>query len=149
MGVLNYYLVYEFIKKLTRPFTEWEAFKKGVIDKDGKVLVKKKERTWDQKSSYTLFDNLVRNIKLVLVNLPGGMTRLGSFAAALYLIKEHQMFIDTDSLNESIVPEVDIDAVGRFVEDVVNSANGIDSTGFMSKDRQKQWTAQNAKSRPF
>ena len=35
-GVIDIYLVYQFLRRLATPFTKWEAFKTGVIDKEGK-----------------------------------------------------------------------------------------------------------------
>jgi len=40
--IVDLFLVYQFIRRLATPFIKWDAFKEGVIDKDGKVLIKKK-----------------------------------------------------------------------------------------------------------
>lgn len=79
-------LIYQFIKRLTTPFEQTEAFKLGLIDKKGKLL--KKAETSEEKDAYGYFDRLVFNIKRLLGKIPGGESRLGSFAAALWLIKE-------------------------------------------------------------
>jgi len=34
-GVLDIYLIYEFLRRLVTPFEKWDAYKAGVIDKDG------------------------------------------------------------------------------------------------------------------
>ena len=37
-GVVDLFLIYQFIKRLVTPFDKWDAYKAGVIDKDGKVI---------------------------------------------------------------------------------------------------------------
>ena len=95
-GILDIGAVYMFLKRLVTPFEEWDAFKTGVIDADGKVITPKKDRTGEQDRSWGYFDRLVGNLKKLLGKVPGGKTRLGTFAAALLLIKEQEL--DPDDL---------------------------------------------------
>tara|TARA_B100001029_G_C14993175_1_gene413315 strand:- start:94 stop:969 length:876 start_codon:yes stop_codon:yes gene_type:complete len=93
MGIIasigNIYFVYQFLKKLVTPFEKTEAFKLGIIDKDGKILKKRRDlETTEEKKAYNLSDTLVWNLKKILGKIPLGKTRLASYAAALYLIKE-------------------------------------------------------------
>ena len=93
MGIIasigNIYFVYQFLKKLVTPFEKTEAFKLGIIDKDGKILKKRRDlETKEEKAAYNLSDTLVWNLKKILGKIPLGKTRLASYAAALYLIKE-------------------------------------------------------------
>jgi len=82
-------LVYQFLKRLTTPFNKTEAFKLGIIDKDGKVLKKSKElETSAEKNAYGYYDRMVFNLKKVLEKVPGGKSQFASYAAALFLIKE-------------------------------------------------------------
>jgi hypothetical protein len=61
----------------------------GIIDSEGNLLRKKKERkSKEEKNAYDTFTRLVINIKRHLRHLPLMKGRLGSLAAALYLIKE-------------------------------------------------------------
>ena len=46
-GVVDIFLVYQFLRRLATPFEKWEAFKTGVIDKEGKVIIGKRERAED------------------------------------------------------------------------------------------------------
>ena len=78
-----------FLRLLTMPVEKTGAFKKGVIDKNYAVLVPAKERTKEQKNNYTIFHRIVFNIKRLLRKIPGGKTTIGSYAAAMLLIKEH------------------------------------------------------------
>ncbi len=81
---------FKFLRTLTKPWSKMEAFKLGIIDKDGKVLKKGKDlETPEEKSAYTIFHRLVFNVKRLLGKVPGGKSTLGSYAAALFLIKEH------------------------------------------------------------
>jgi hypothetical protein len=87
---IDAFITFRFLKLLVTPFDKTEAFKFGIIDKNGKVLRKYKtlERI-DERKAYTILHRLVFNIKRLLEKLPGGKTRLASYAAALFLIKEH------------------------------------------------------------
>ena len=89
MGIFNAFVAYKFIKILSMPWKETDAFKFGIIDKKGKVLKKMKDlRTSEERKSYTIFHRLIWNLKKLLEKLPIFKSRLASFAAALYLIKE-------------------------------------------------------------
>lgn len=72
---------FRFLKLLTTDFKDTKAFEKGLVDAKGKRL--KKPETSDERDVYTPFHRLVFNIKKLI---PGG--KLGSYASALYLIKE-------------------------------------------------------------
>ena len=57
MGIFNAFVAYKFIKILSMPWEDTDAFKFGIIDKDGKVLKKMKDlRTSEEKKSYTIFE---------------------------------------------------------------------------------------------
>jgi len=43
--VVDLFLVYQFIRRLATPFDKWDAYKEGIIDDKGKVLIKKKDFT--------------------------------------------------------------------------------------------------------
>lgn len=87
--VIDTFLLYQFIKRLVLPFEEWDAYKHGIIDENGKVLRKRSSlKTKEEKSSFQLWDVLVLNLKKIIGKIPGGKRKLGSFAAALFLIKE-------------------------------------------------------------
>lgn len=76
------FYAFKFLKLLTTSWDKTEAFEKGLIDDKGKLL--KKPKTSDEKAAYTVFNRLVFNIKRLI---PGN--KIGSYAAALFLIKEH------------------------------------------------------------
>ena len=86
---IDLFVTYRFLRLLTTPFEKQDAFKYGIIDKDGKVLRKARSlRIGREKTSYTLLHRLVFNFKRILkkVGLGG---RLGTYAAAaIALLKE-------------------------------------------------------------
>ena len=79
---------FRFIRMMVMDWKDWDAYKQGVIDENGKRNRNVKLDTDEKKSSYTPFIRLAANIKRLVAKIPGGGSRLGSFASALYLIKE-------------------------------------------------------------
>ena len=114
-NLVDLYIVYRILRLLTTPFTEWPAFKTGVIDAEGNILIPPKERrTQAQMESLTSFDVLMMNLKKVLMKLPFGKTKLATYAAALFLIKEEHnlteenvkdMFLSKLNNNEDAISE--------------------------------------------
>ena len=100
----NIYFVYQFLKKLVTPFEKTEAFKLGIIDEKGKILKRRRDlETKDEKSAYTLSDTLIWNLKKILGKIPLGKTKLASYAAALWLIKEQdngKIFVNEKELEK-------------------------------------------------
>ena len=77
---VDLYVLYQIIKRISTPFEDTDAFKLGLIDKNGKRL--KKAGTKEEKDAMTYFDRFVFNIKRVM-NKVGLDTKVGSYAAAL------------------------------------------------------------------
>jgi hypothetical protein len=102
--VVDLFMVYQFIRRLATPFEKWPAYKEGIIDKDGKVLIKSKDlNTKKQRAAWRIFDRMIANLKKLLAKVPGGSSKLASYAAALFLIREYKAFTDEDMfLNEDI-----------------------------------------------
>ena len=96
---------YRIIKLLVTPFDRQEAFKYGIIDKDGKVLKKAKTlKTERERKSYTVLHRFVFNLKRILKKVGLG-SRLGSFAVALaLLIKEDKTYAQhKDSIESAVI----------------------------------------------
>lgn len=104
-GVIDLYLAYRFLKNLVLPFEQWEAYKTGVIDKDGAILVPKEKRDMNQKASFGYFDLIGMNLKKLLGKLPGGQSAIASYAAALLLLKEY----NKKPLKEDYSEEIDLE----------------------------------------
>ena len=102
-NLVDLYIVYRILRKLTTPFDQWDAYKQGVIDAEGNVIKKPEDRTTlDQKESLTPLDTLILNLKKILGKLPFGKSRLASYGAALFLIKEEKNLTE-DNLEERFV----------------------------------------------
>ena len=82
-------IVFRILKLLTTPWEEQAAYKEGLIDLKGKRIKKEKVNTTERKNSYTFLHRLVFNLKRIIEMIPFGKTRIASYAAALFLIKEH------------------------------------------------------------
>jgi len=96
-GVIDIALIYSFLKRLVTPFEKWDAYRLGMINKDGQVIIPKDQRTPEQDRSWGYFDRLVANLKKLLAKVPFGKSRIASFAAALLLLKEEN--IDPDDMD--------------------------------------------------
>ena len=80
-------ITYRVIKMLVTPFEKQAAYTLGIIDKNGKVLRKAKTlNTAKEKEAYTLLHRFVFNLKRLINVVPGGKTKLGTYAAALGLL---------------------------------------------------------------
>ena len=87
-SAVDLFVVYQFIKRIATPFAKWEGYKTGVIDERGNIKIKPKDRDQTQKNSFKTFDVMVLKLKRLLEKIPGGKSRIASYAAALWLIKE-------------------------------------------------------------
>ena len=91
---IDLFVTYRFIKLHVTPFEKTEAFKLGIIDKDGRRSVKPGTNvpttlgTSKEQDAYTILHKLIFNIKKIFGKVPGLRTKLGSYAAALFLLKD-------------------------------------------------------------
>ena len=102
--VADTYLIYQVLRRLTTPFDETEAFKLGLIDKDGKLLKKPKDRK--EKDAYTYFDRFIFNLKRILHKF-GLKNKFATYGAALFLLREDRgEYMPTDlEMYEGILEE--------------------------------------------
>ena len=92
---IDLFVTYRFLRLLTTPFEDTDAFKLGIIDKNGnRIKLPKSTKpavelaTQELKNSYTILHKLVFNIKKIFSKVPGLRTKLGTYAAALFLLKD-------------------------------------------------------------
>jgi len=97
--VIDTVIVFRVLKLLTTSWKDQEAFKHGLIDEKGKRIKAKRPKTKEEKDSFTLLHRLIFNLKRVLELIPFGKSKLGSYAAALVLLKEH-FGVDSPYLEE-------------------------------------------------
>ena len=94
-------ITYRVIKMLVTPFEKTDAYKYGIIDKNGKVLRKNKTLTVaKEKDSYTILHRFVFNLKRLINLIPGGKSKLGTYAAALGLLLKEQKDINAVELEK-------------------------------------------------
>lgn len=94
-SAIDLFVAYRFIRILTTPFEKSDAFKFGIIDKKGNRIKKENSSkpaveltTGELKNSYTILHKLVFNIKKIFSKVPGIKTKVGTYAAALFLLKD-------------------------------------------------------------
>ena len=96
---IDLFVTYRFIKLLVTPFEKTDAYKLGVIDENGNRIMPPPKggvrqtkpaslNTTEEKNSYTILHKLVFNIKKIFEKVPGLRTKLGTYAAALFLLKD-------------------------------------------------------------
>ena len=91
---IDLFVTYRFIKLLVTPFEKTDAYKLGIIDEDGKRTLEPGTnkptmlRTIEERNSYTVLHKLVFNIKKLFGKVPGLRSKLGTYAAALFLLKD-------------------------------------------------------------
>ena len=96
---IDLFVTYRFLKILTTPFDKQEAYKLGIIDKDGNRIIPQQKgfskktkapplETVEEKEAYTILHKLIFNIKKLFNKVPGLRTKVGTYAAALYLLKD-------------------------------------------------------------
>ena len=92
---IDLFVTYRFLKLLTTPFSKTDAFKFGIIDEKGNRIMQKgisqpevPLNTTERQSSYTILHKLVFNIKKIFEKVPGLRTKVGTYAAALFLLKD-------------------------------------------------------------
>ena len=87
---IDLFVTYRFLKLLVTPWKKQEAYKQGIIDANGKALKKARDlETEAQRESFTLLHRLVFNCKRIMQKIPFVRSQLGTYAAALFLLKEH------------------------------------------------------------
>ena len=89
MSTVDNLLAFRILYMLVTPFEKTDAYKFGIVDKDGNPLKKSKDlKTSEEKDSYTNLTRLVFSLKRLLAKVPGGKSQFASIVAAYWLIKE-------------------------------------------------------------
>ena len=92
---IDLFVTYRFVRLLTTPFEKTDAYKLGIIDGNGNRIRQPNSTkpavelaTTEQKNAYTVLHKLVFNIKKIFAKVPGLRTKVGTYAAALFLLKD-------------------------------------------------------------
>jgi len=119
-------ITYRIIKLLVTPFEKQEAYTYGIIDKDGKVLRKTKDlKTAKEKDAYTILHRFVFNLKRLINIIPGGKSKLGTYAAALGLLLKEQKDINAVELERTLYKHLVDNKLIAYGDDL-NESVGFD-----------------------
>ena len=128
---IDLFVTYRFLRLLTTPFEDTDAFKFGIIDEKGNRIKKKGSTkpevelaTSELKNSYTILHKLVFNIKKIFQKVPGLRTKVGTYAAALFLLKDtfKESVDDPDMFEKEFIKylkENDIELDNEISEEVI------------------------------
>ena len=95
---IDLFVAYRFLRILTTPWDEQDAYQHGIIDDNGKLLRKANElKTEEEKKSFTLLHRLVFNLKRILNKIPLVRSKLGTYATALFLLKQSVITDDEEA----------------------------------------------------
>lgn len=85
--------VYFLLQKLLIPLKEWPAYKLGVIDEKGQILVSRSKMTMQQEKAFTKFDLVALKIKQALEQTPRGglISKMPPQTLASMLLKESEV----------------------------------------------------------
>ena len=153
---IDLFVTYRFVRLLTTPFEKTDAFKMGIIDKDGNRTDKKLYKI-DERNAYTVLHKLVFNIKKIFSKVPGLRTKVGTYATALFLLKdtfkehvedpqvfekEFMKFIKENNIefDDTIVEEVTLDngrlgkGIYKLTQDVITTEDDDDEITALEGD---------------
>ena len=107
---------FRFLRLLTTDWKDMKAYELGIIDADGKRIKDKKLTTSEEKSAYNAFHRIVFSLKRLLNKAPGGRSRIASYAAALFMLKEET------GMSEKGIESL-LEHIGITVFDLVESSS--------------------------
>ena len=115
-------ITYRVIKMLVTPFEKTDAYKYGIIDKNGKVLRKNKTLTIaKEKDAYTILHRFVFNLKRIINFIPGGKSKLGTYAAALGLLLKEGKDINMVELERDLYKHLSENNLLKLDDDIRES----------------------------
>lgn len=101
-NIIKAYFAYRFLKLLVTPWEKTPAYEAGVVDGQGRLLIKPRLMSQKQRSVYGVFDRLSYNLKRMMKTIPGGSSKIGSYAAALAMIREHASQQVADEIEKAL-----------------------------------------------
>ena len=135
---VDLFVTYRFLKLLVTPWKKQEAFKHGIIDANGKALRKASDLTKEvERESFTLLHRLVFNCKRIMSKIPLVRTQLGTYATALFLLKEHYNLdnIPEGEINKFLMENKLIDYSDNISEEVIGFGNVLPTGEYKLKDQ--------------
>ena len=135
---VDLFVTYRFLKLLVTPWQKQEAYRLGIIDGKGKALKKARElETEEERSSFSLLHRLVFNVKRIFGKVPGLRTQLGTYAAALFLLKEHYKIenLPEGEITKYLLENNLVDLNDDIAEEVVGFGNMLPMGEYKLKDQ--------------
>ena len=126
-GLIDKYMVWQFIKRIATPFEMMPAYKLGLIDRKGRFLVSLNDLvTIEQQQALTEYDVMIINLKRLLAQLPGGSSNLANLAAGLLIFKQWGLRKEESTIDKLFTMESDLKNMLAIVEDapIVSSGSG-------------------------
>jgi len=135
---IDLFVTYRFLKLLVTPWKKQEAYKQGIIDANGKTLIKSRDfEKEDQRQAFTLLHRLVFNCKRILSKIPFIKSQLGTYAAALFLLKEHYKIenLPEAEITKYLLENKLIDLNDNISEEVIGFGNMLPAGEYKLKDQ--------------
>ena len=135
---VDLFVTYRFLKLLVTPWNKQEAFKLGIIDKNGKALKRARDLgKEEERASFTLLHRLVFNCKRIMSKIPFIRSQLGTYAAALFLLKEHYKIenLPEAEITKYLLENKLIDLNDKISEEVIGFGNMLPMGEYKLKDQ--------------
>ncbi len=135
---IDLFVTYRFLKLLVTPWKKQEAYKLGIIDANGKTLIKSRDfEKEDLRQAFTLLHRLVFNCKRILSKIPFVKSQLGTYAAALFLLKEHYKIenLPEAEITKYLLENKLIDLNDNISEEVIGFGNMLPAGEYKLKDQ--------------
>ena len=135
---IDLFVTYRFLKLLVTPWKTQEAFKQGIIDDKGKALKKARDLgTEAERESFTLLHRLVFNCKRIMSKIPVVRTQLGTYATALFLLKEKYNIVDLPEgeINQFLMENKLVNFDNNISEEVIGFGSMLPMGEYKLKDQ--------------
>ena len=135
---IDLFVTYRFLKLLVTPWKKQEAYKQGIIDANGKALKKSRDLTREaERESFTLLHRLVFNCKRIMNKIPFVRSQLGTYATALFLLKEHYKIEDLPEgeVTKYLLENKLIDLNDNISEEVIGFGNMLPAGEYKLRDQ--------------
>ena len=135
---VDLFVTYRFLKLLVTPWKKQEAFKQGIIDDKGKAIKKARDLTTEaERESFTLLHRLVFNLKRIMMKIPLVRSQLGTYATALFLLKENYKIenLPEDEINQFLIENKLVSFDNNISEEVIGFGNMLPMGEYKLKDQ--------------
>jgi len=135
---VDLFVTYRFLKLLVTPWKKQEAYKQGIIDDKGKALKKARDLTTEaERESFTLLHRLVFNCKRIMGKIPFVRSQLGTYATALFLLKEKYNLdnLPEGEINQFLMENKLVSFDDKISEEVVGFGSMLPMGEYKLKDQ--------------